>query len=96
MTTGIVTLIITAIVSLGGIPLITGFLKKVLGGSKFAPIIALVLGLVYSVLSGLITGNPPTDLSGIITTILTGLGVGSGGIAAYDVTKKFTDTPPTK
>jgi len=73
------------------IPFLVNLIKKVpFIGSKFAPIVALLLGVIAGVV-GSLTGLLP-DGTTIIQAILIGIGIGGASTGLYDVQDKLRAT----
>jgi len=83
------------IVATVAIPFIVQLLKKWLKlSSKFAPIMALVLAVIYvgiAKASGL-----DADVNSVYQAIMLAIGIGGASVLGYDVTKKLTEKTPTK
>ena len=76
------------------IPFIVNFLKKWLGGSKFAPIVALVLAVIYVAIAKAM--GVEQDVNTIYQAILLALGIAGTSVLGYDAVKKLTETTPAK
>jgi hypothetical protein len=70
------------------IPFIVNFIKNKLGGSKFAPAVAFVLGIIGGLLAK-VTGFVPDGMT-MFQAILAGIAVGGTSTGLYDFTKKLT------
>ena len=74
------------------IPFIVQLLKKWLGGSKFAPYIALALAGIYVAIAKAM--GIESDINTVYQAILLAIGIGASSIAGYDIVKSLTT--PTK
>jgi len=70
------------------IPFIVNFLKGKMGGSKFAPAIAFVLGALGGLIASM-TGFIPEGMS-MLQAILAGIAIGGTSTGLYDMTKKLS------
>lgn len=84
----IIEVIIIAAVALGGIPYLVNQIKKVIP-KKYAPIVALILGVIYAIGANML--GQPIDLATIVKTIMEALGVSGTAVLAYDITKKIKE-----
>lgn len=84
MDAGISIWLIALVGALFVVPFLTNLVKLMLSSSKFAPVFALIIGVVYVICAGAMLGYVK-DFSGVLNSILFGLGVGGGGVTIYDI-----------
>lgn len=80
----------TNIIVTVAIPFVIELLKKVKLPSKLAPVIAIVLGVVYVVASKFIT-IPGVEINSIYEGIVTALGISGVSVLGYDIFHKLTE-----
>jgi len=73
-----------------GIPILVNLIKKIPAiGSKYAPVVAFVLGVIGGVVAQ-VTGFTPEGMT-MVQAIMAGIAVGGTSTGLYDLFKKLTN-----